>query len=460
MKRILILFLLLPALYSFSQDGSIDEATLQKIRSSFTANGETRALMNAISSNDIKKLAINRSNLGKVTPYFSHKIDIKGISDQKSSGRCWLFTGLNMLRIKVIEKYKLEDFEFSQNYSFFWDQLEKSNLFLETILATADKPMDDKTVEWLFRNPIGDGGQWTGVVDIVDKYGLVPAEAMPESQNSENTSMMSRLLRRKLREDGLKLRLIRQTEANENVIQDMKTRMLSDIYRILALSLGEPPQKFIWQYKDADGNISKATEYTPLSFYSEVLDVNLKDYVMLMNDPTRDYYKVYEIEYDRHILEGGNWKYINLPVDEIKNFAAASIKDNEPLYFSCDVGKQLNSEDGLLDIHNYDYGDMFGVTFGLDKAQRISTFESGSSHGMSLIGVNIIENGSIDKWLLENSWGEKGQKGLLVMTDEWFDEYMFRLVVHQKYMDQKTLDILKTEPVLLPPWDPMFAPEN
>lgn len=444
----------------FSQDGSIDKSTIEKIRSSVVIDGETKALMNAISNNDIKKLALSRDNLGKINSYFSDKIDIKGISDQKSSGRCWLFTGLNMLRIKVIEKYNLEDFEFSQNYSFFWDQFEKSNLFLETIIATADKPMDDKTVEWLFKNPIGDGGQWTGVADIVQKYGLVPAEVMPESANSDNTSMMSRLLRRKLREDGLKLRSMMQTEANDMVINNMKIKMLSDIYRILTLSLGEPPQEFIWQYKDKDGNISKPVKYSPLSFFQEVLDVDLDSYVMFMNDPTREYYKLYEIEYDRHMQDGRNWKYINLPADEIKPFATASIKEKEAMYFSCDVGKQLDKENGVLDIHNYNYDDLFGVTFGMDKKARIETFESGSSHGMSLVGVNILEDGAIDKWLLENSWGESGQKGFLVMTDEWFDEYMFRLVVHSRFVDEKTLKILDTEPVMLPPWDPMFAPEE
>ncbi len=445
---------------SVAQEGSIDHSTLEKIRTSVKVDGETKALMNAISNNDIKKLALSRDNLGKVNSYFSDKIDIKGISDQKSSGRCWLFTGMNMLRIKVIEKYNLKDFEFSQTYSFFWDQFEKSNLFLETIIATANKPMDDKTVEWLFKHPVGDGGQWTGVVDIVQKYGLVPAEVMPESANTENTSMMSRLLRRKLREDGLKLRMMMQTEVSDMVISNMKVQMLSDIYRILVLCLGEPPQKFTWQYEDADGNISKTREYTPKTFFQEVLNVSLNNYVMFMNDPTRDYYKLYEIEYDRHMQEGGNWKYINLPIDEIKPFATASIKDNEAMYFSCDVGKQLDKDNGVLDVQNYNYDDLFGVTFGMDKKARIETFESGSSHGMSLVGVNILEDGSIDKWLLENSWGEKGQKGFLVMTDSWFDEYMFRLVINKKYINDQTLKILETEPVMLPPWDPMFAPED
>ena len=221
---------------SISQDGSISKQTLQDIKSSIDIDGDTKALMNAISSNSIKKLAVNRENIGKLNPYFSDKIDIKGISNQKSSGRCWLFTGLNMLRVQVIEKYKLKEFQFSHTYSFFWDQFEKSNLFMEAIIASADKPMDDRTVDWLFKNPVGDGGQWTGVVNIVEKYGLVPTEGMPESENSDNTSMMSRLLRRKLRENGVILRNMKEDGKTVKELQDEKIAMLKDIYRMLVLS--------------------------------------------------------------------------------------------------------------------------------------------------------------------------------------------------------------------------------
>ncbi len=456
----LFAFILITASSIASAQGSLNNEEIAKIKSSVTFDEDTRALMNAISSNDISKLAVNRENLGKVNPYFTNKVEIKGITNQKSSGRCWLFTGLNVLRPKVIEKYNMKEFEFSQNYGFFWDQLEKSNFFLESVIATADLPEDDRKVDWLFKNPIGDGGQWTGVVDIVEKYGAVPASVMPESNNSENTRWMSRFLRRKLREDALTLRKMSAEGSEEGRLREEKINMLSDIYRILVLCLGNPPTEFPWQYEDKDGNISELKTYTPKSFYEEMVGIDLRDYVMFMNDPTREYYKLYEIEYDRHMLEGGNWKYINLPVDEIKDFAKASIIANEAMYFSCDVGKQLESEKGMLDVNNFDYDELFGVDFSMDKAGRIKTYDSGSSHGMSLVGVNILPDGSIDKWLLENSWGEKGFKGFLIMTDEWFSEYMFRLVIHKDFLDKKTLDILDTEPVLLPPWDPMFAAED
>ncbi len=462
MKQISLSFfiLLFAASITFGQ-GMLNDDDLKQIRSSVSMDDDTRALMNAISSNDISKLAVNRENLGKVNPYFSHKVDIEGITDQKSSGRCWLFTGLNVIRPKVIEKYNMKEFEFSQTYGFFWDQVEKSNLFLEGIISTANEPDDHRRVEWLLKHPIGDGGQWTGVVDIISKYGAVPASVMPESHSSENTRYMSRFLRRKLREDAMVLRQMAADGANEKKLREEKIAMLGDIYRILVLCMGEPPTEFTWQYEDKEGNISETKTYTPKSFYEEMAGIDLTAYVMFMNDPSREYYTLYEIDYDRHMIEGGNWKYINLPADDIKEFAKNSIMANEAMYFSCDVGKQLEREKGLLDVNNFDYDELFGVDFSMDKTSRIKTFDSGSSHGMNLVGVNVLPDGSIDKWLLENSWGAKsGHKGFLIMTDDWFDEYMFRLVIHKDFINAETLDILDTEPIFLPPWDPMFAPEQ
>jgi len=457
-KAILVLGIMF-SIQSLMAQKNIDAQMLQQMQKDYQALNKVKALENAVSSNDIKKLAINRENLGKVDTYFSNRVKTKGITNQKKSGRCWLFTGLNVLRPMVINKLNLPNFEFSQSYVFFYDQLEKSNLFLEGIIETVDKPMDDRKVDWFFKNPIGDGGQWTGIVDLISKYGVVPSDVMPESYQAENTSMMSKLLRRKLREDGLELRKMAADGAKEKALRERKTKMLSEIYQILALSLGQPPAEFQWRYKTVDGTLSEMKTYTPKSFYDTFVGVNLSDYVMFMNDPTREYYKLYEIEYDRHRLDGSNWKYINLPIDEIKEFAKASIMDNEAMYFSCDVGKQLDSKRGYLDVNNYDYGSLMGVEFGMDKKQRIATHESGSSHGMTLMAVDLDKDGKINKWLLENSWGITGYKGYLIMTDEWFNEYMFRLVINKKYINAKTLKILEQEPIMLPPWDPMFTPE-
>lgn len=456
----ILLIGLLP-LHAQDIKGSLDAQTIQQLRESFKDNTENRAMLNAISHNDIKKLSVNRENDGKINHYFSNRIEVKGITNQKKSGRCWLYTGLNTLRPLVQEKYALNEFEFSQTYNFFWDQLEKANLFLEIAIATAFDPIDDRKVEWLFKNPIGDGGQWTTFADIVNKYGLVPASAMPNTYQSENTSTMSRLLRRKLREQGMEIRAITRSRMSDEQKLKRKNEMLADIYRILVLSLGEPPQQFSWQYKDKDGNISETSVFTPRQFYDEIIGIDLNDYVMLMDDPAKDYGQLYEVEFDRNLVEGGNWRYINLPVEKIKEFAKKSILGNDAMYFSCDVGKQLDVKNGTLDINNYDYNDLFGLNFGMDKKARIQTFESGSTHGMALVGVNILPDGSTDKWLLENSWGaDKGNKGYLTMTDDWFSEYMFRLVVNKQYIDAETLKILDNKATLLPPWDPMFAPEE
>lgn len=439
-------------------DKSISTDMLKDMHENFSKTNSV-ALQNAIRSNSIKDLSQSRYTDGSQDTYFSNKVETKGITDQKSSGRCWLFTGLNVLRPIVIDKYKLADFELSQSYLFFYDQLEKSNLFLEGIIETKDKPLDDRRVDWLLKNPIGDGGQWTGVVDLIEKYGAVPADVMPESYQANNTSMLSKLLSMKLREDALYLRRMNENGEKIKAIQRKKIEMLKDIYRILALSLGEPVQNFSWRYKDVEGKPSELKSYTPMSFYKEFINVDLKDYVMLMNDPSRDFNQLYEIDYDRHRIDGHNWKYINLDITQIKNFAKASIMDNQAMYFSCDVGKQLDSKKGYLDLANYDYSSLMGVKFGMDKKERIQTFASGSSHGMTLVAVDLNADGKPNKWLLENSWGKSGFNGHLIMTDDWFNEYMFRLVIHKKYISEDVLKMLEQKPIMLPPWDPMFSEE-
>jgi len=463
MKKIIIILLISTTYFNLmaqNNKGGITPETLKEIIQSYKNDANNKAIENAISNNEIKKLALNRKNVATSDTYFSNRISSKGISDQKSSGRCWLFTGLNVIRAKVISKYNLSQFQFSQNYAFFWDQLEKSNLFLQEIIETKDKPLDDKKVEWLFKNPIGDGGQWTGVVNITQKYGLVPSEIMPETKNADNTSVMSSMLSYKLRESGLQLREMASKNTKPENFESKKKEVLAEIYKILVYCLGEPPAEFNWRYKTTDGKVSELKKYTPLSFYKDFVSVDLNNYVMFMNDPSRPFYKLYEIENDRHTYDGNNWKYINLPIEDIKKIAIASILDTNALYFSCDVGKQLNGDKGLLDINNYDFESLFGVKFGMNKKQRIQTFESGSSHGMTLVAVDLANEKPI-KWLLENSWGSSyGFEGHLIMTDKWFEEYMFRLVANKKYVSQETLKILEQKPTILPPWDPMFANEE
>ncbi len=443
---------------SAQNDGGIDAELLSVIRQSYTGSAEQKAIRNALNAQSMSLLAENSENLAMIDTHFSHEVKTKGITDQKSSGRCWLFSGLNVLRAKMISTHDLGDFTFSQNYVFFYDQLEKANLFLESIIRTRSLPMSDRTVDWLFSNPLGDGGQFTGVSDLVSKYGLVPASVMPETLCANSTSNMSTQLRTLLRQDGLALR----AAGKKADLGAMKADMLKDVYRILCLCLGEPPTEFEWTRYDAKNEFVSRKSYTPKSFYDEFVGADLVDgYVMLMNDPSREYGKVYEIEYDRHVFDGHNWLYVNLPIERIKEVAIASIKDDTAMYFSCDVAKFLNRGKGVADLDNYDYESLLGVQFTMDKKERILTHASGSSHAMTLKAVDLDSEGRPLKWMVENSWGaSSGYKGNIIMTDRWFDEYMFRVVAEKKYVPADILKMLEQTPVKLPAWDPMFQPEE
>ena len=428
--------------------GGISADILKDLNASFEGNAGDRAIRNALNSTSMAVLAASADKSVMPDTNFSDEVKTNGRTDQKSSGRCWLFTGLNVLRAQMIARHNLEEFTFSQNYLFFYDQLEKSNLFLQGIIDTRKLPMEDRKVDWLFSNPIGDGGQFTGVSNLIMKYGVVPSEAMPETYSANNTSAMRSQLSLILREGGLKLRA-----AKDKDVQALKVSILKDVYRVLALCLGVPPTEFTWR---KDGKT-----YTPQEFYKQYLGQDLENnYVMVMNNPTLEYGKVYEIDYDRHVYDGQNWVYVNLPMDRIKEMAIASIKDNTALYFSCDVAKFLDRSKGVADIDNFDYQSLLGVDYGMDKRDRILTHASGSTHAMTLIAVDI-KDGKPVKWMVENSWGEtSGYKGNIIMTDEWFDNYMFRLVVEKKYVPGDVLSMMNQKPVLLPAWDPMFAPEE
>ena len=460
-KRTLLILLAATTLLGASaqtKSGGIDAEMLEQLRKGYTGAPEQRAVKNALASTSIAFLSINGDNLAMCDTHFSHRVKTKGITDQKSSGRCWLFTGLNVLRAKMIDKHDLREMEFSQNYCSFYDLLEKSNLFLQAIIDTRTLPIEDRKVDWLLRHPIGDGGQFTGVSNLIMKYGIVPKEVMPETFQSNNTRHMRMILSLKLREYALALRAAKSDKAAAK----LKVEQLTEIYRILVECLGVPPTEFEWTMRNRKGEVVSTEKYTPKSFYDKFIGEDLEgNYIMVMNDPTREFGKVYEIEYDRHVYNGENWLYVNLPIERIKEMAIASIKDNTAMYFSCDVGKFFDRKKGTLDLANYDYSSLFRTSFPMTKRERVQTYASGSSHAMTLIAVDLDEADRPRKWMVENSWGLKsGYKGNLIMTDEWFNEYMFRLVVERKYVPQDILDMLKQKPTMLPPWDPMFAPEE
>lgn len=438
--------------------GGIDPDMMTRLQESYQPTAADRAIHNALNTADINTLAASADNRANFDNEFTYRVPSVGITDQKRSGRCWLFTGLNVLRSQAIKNNDINKLKLSQAYNFFYDQLEKSNLFLQSIIDTAGGDINDRRVQWLFRNALSDGGQYTGVSDIITKYGVVPDYAMPETYSSNNTATFSRLLGLKLKEWGLELRDMIAGKAKPKEVAKRKEQMLAETYRLLALNYGTPPAKFTYTKRDYTGAIESTREYTPLEFYNELMGNDLhSDYIMIMNDPTRPYHKMYEIDLYRHTYDGQNWTYINLPMDEIKQMAIESIKDSTMMYMSCDVGKFHNRTNGTLDINNYDYDALLGTTFGMDKRQRILTGASGSSHAMTLVAVDIDPaTGNPTKWLVENSWGDGPNNGHIVITDRWLDEYLFRLVINKKYIPAKTLEITRETPILLPPWDPMY----
>jgi bleomycin hydrolase len=418
------------------------------------------ALNNAVASNAIDDLARSRENAAALDTYFNIETASQSITNQQSSGRCWMFSGFNVLRSKYTHQHGDSlQLEFSEAYLFFYDQLEKANLMLQGVIDNAGKPLDDQRVQFFFHYPLNDGGTFCGVADLTEKYGLVPREAMPESFASDNTSKARQLLSSKLREYGLQLRDMVAKNKSQASLNKAKVRMLAQIYHMLEMTIGTPPQRFTYTFRNKEGRpVGKAREFTPQTFYREVVGGSLNGtFIMVMNDPRRPYYKTFEVELDRHTYDGHNWRYLNLPMDEIERLAIASLKDGRKLYSSYDVGKQLDRKRGFADTKNFDYEALFGTSFGMTKAQRIATFDSGSTHAMTLCAVDVDEQGRARKWKVENSWGgDWGQKGCLIMTDRWFREYMFRLVVDKKYVSEKLLKDYEQPATMVVPEDPLF----
>ena len=461
MKKILFCAGLLASLTVSAQtkDGGITKQMLQQIEKQNVPTASDRALRNALAANSIDALAKNQKNAGALDTYFNIETKKQSITNQKSSGRCWMFSGMNVLRANFAKRTDSLKVTFSQDYLFFYDQLEKANLMLQGVIDTGKKPIDDQRVQFFFHHPLNDGGTFCGVADLTEKYGLVPTEVQPETYSAESTSRMSRIISSKLREQGLELRKMVNEGKKAKDIQQRKTEMLSEIYHMLVITLGEPVKEFTYAFRDKNGKaLTPVKTYTPQSFYQEVVGEKLNGtFIMVMNDPRREYYKTYEVEYDRHTYDGHNWKYLNLPMEDIEQLAIASLKDGRKLYSSYDVGKQLDRKRGFADTENYDYESLFGTTFGMNKAERISTFDSGSTHAMTLTAVDLDADGKPLKWKVENSWGsDSGHQGCIIMTARWFREYMFRLVVDKKYVSEKLLKDYDQKPIMVMPEDPLF----
>lgn len=437
---------------------SISKEFLEQAAQNFEASPRNRVAMNATVSAGIRQAAANCQAPRSSRHSFSISLKQGEITNQKQSGRCWMFAALNTMRFQVMKKLNLETFELSQAYPLFYDKLEKSNYFLENILKTLEEPTEGRLLSFLLMAPLGDGGQWDMFVGLVEKYGVVPKEAMPESVSSSATADLSSYMTEKLREDACVLRTAYQNGATMEALREKKEVMLEEIYRMLCIALGTPPEKFTFEVRDKDDRFIRDADITPQAFYKKYVGMNLGDYVSLINAPTADkpFYHTYTVKFLGSVLEGRPVKYLNLPAEELKAAAIAQLKDGEPVWFGCDVGKRSLRDGGIMDLGVLDVEGLFDVSFGMTKAQRLDYGQSLMTHAMVLQGVNLDENGKPNRWRVENSWGkEPGKDGYYVMTDDWFTEYTYQVVVNKKYLTAEQLKQWEQDPKELEPWDPM-----
>jgi bleomycin hydrolase len=440
---------------AFGGDSELTPELTKKLQNSIKMDPHQKALINAVSNNNIEELSRNIEFHRKHDHLFNFKIEAKGITDQQHSGRCWLFAGFNMMRPAVIEKYNIPEFEFSESYLFFWDKLEKANLFLEAMIETRERHIDDREIQTLLDNPVPDGGWWNYVVNLIEKYGTVPKSVMPETKNTTNTGKMNKQLNRMARAFAADLREAAAGGVDEDELREKKVEMLKRIYRLLILHLGVPPEEFTWRVEDNDGEIIEK-DFTPLSFYHETTETDLIEYVNIMDHAAHDYEKLYRIHYCRNMPGVKDMEFINLPVERLKEFALKALLNKEPVWFAADVGKANDTENGILSTEVYDYESLLGSTGQMSKSERVLYGESTPVHAMVFIGADLDEDKKARKWLVENSWGtDTGNKGRWTMYDEWFDKYVFSVIVHKRHIPDDVLAILDTKPEILPAWDPM-----
>ena len=439
---------------------NITLSNIRKFNKSFNSSTSNQLARNALIQNDINKVAVHWENFSKINHIFSNTISKQlPVTNQKSSGRCWGFAGLNLLRLEIVKNYNLSNFEFSQNYFMFWDKLEKANYFLENILKTLDQNYDSRLMMHLLQAPVQDGGQWDMFVNLIEKYGLVPKSVMPETNHSSKSSMMNYFLTHKLRECAFILRKSKKPRTTIKQLRSKKEEMMSVIYSLLCMFLGNPPTKFDWSIKDKNNKFTRFNNVDPFNFYRKFTKVKLKNKVCLINAPmsNKKMNELYTIDFLGNVVGGNIIKYANVEINELKKAAIKSIKNDEAVWFGCDVGKMFNRELGIMDMDLYDYEKLFDTKFKMNKASRLEYGDSAMTHAMLFTGVDLKRN-TPGKWRVENSWGDKnGDKGYYLMSDSWFDEYNYEVVVDKKYLSNKSLEIFNRKPHNLEPWDPMGA---
>ena len=441
---------------------NIDLKTIENFKKEVHQDPRLKVIRNAGFRNELTELTMDWDAFRKIDHSFSNIVEGEmPATNQKSSGRCWGFAGLNLFRIHLGRKYNLKDFQFSQSYFMFWDKLEKSNYFLDSILKTSKKDWNSRIITHLLSDPIQDGGQWDMWVNLVNKYGVVPQSEMSESFSSSKSARMNRMITRKLRENAKVLREASKKDKSIDNLEIIKKGMLKDIYKMLTIHLGTPPENFDWQTRDKNNNFIRFENETPQTFFKNHVGLNLDEYVCLINCPMSDksYNKVYTVEHLGNVVEGKAIRYLNVTSLEMKEAAISSIKANEPVWFGCDVGKFFHRDLGVMDTNLFDFNSFYGIDFGMNKADRLEYGDSQMTHAMLFTGVDLKSEKKSKKWRVENSWGTKGgDKGYHIMTDRWFDEYNYEVVIHKSHVPEKLLKLYEdSEAISLKPWDPMGA---
>ncbi|MDN6258656.1 MAG: C1 family peptidase [Corynebacterium sp.] len=433
---------------------ALDRPGLAALGDYLRAEGSFRMGRNAATATNVETVTLDRDVLSTTDSSTSVKLDSWAVADQKKSGRCWIFAGLNALRGDVMETTGVKDLELSQTYLHYWDKLEKANHFLGAMAGLADRDVEDRTVQHLLADPVEDGGQWNMFVALVDKYGAVPKYAMPETRSSSDTRAMNRDLSTALRAGASRMR------ADGTDVTSVHRETLADVHRILTVHLGTPPQRFVWQYRDAKGEFHRVGELTPRQFADRYLPGDLDGYVCVVDDPRASSPKgeLFTVDQLGNVVGGAPVTYLNAPVDVIKAAALEALQDGTPVWFGCDTAAQSHRERGVWDAHLHDYEGFYGVDLDLTKEQRLLTGESQMTHAMVLTGVDVDEAGRPVRWRVENSWGPKAaEKGFWTMNDNWFDQYVFEIAVHRDRLPQQYREALDDTPHVLPAWDPMGA---
>jgi bleomycin hydrolase len=438
-------------------DGTLAAADLELLRKDFSANPGYRLMQNAVTRVTVDDVAINREIINSIDHSLSTHLDDWKVTNQERSGRCWLFAGLNLLRVGVMRKTGIKDFEFSQNYAMFWDKIERANYFLEAVIETADRDLDDRTVAFLLESVAGDGGQWNMFAALVAKHGLVPKGVMPETQSSANTARMNSILRYQLRQGARSVRAA-VAEGSE-AARAAKADVLQTVYRVLCIHLGTPPERFDWQWTDKDKQFHRDGVLTPQEFAARYVELPVDEYVCLVNDPrpSSPYGRTFTVEYLGNVVGGPRVTYLNVEIPLLKDITRATIEGGEPVWFGCDVGKMMSNDYGIWDAGLYDLAAVYDAGFSLDKADRLAYHETQMTHAMLFTGVDVLD-GAARRWRVENSWGsERGKDGFYTMNDSWFDQYVFEIAARRSALPLELQQALDTEPIVLPAWDPMGA---